>query len=235
MSVIGTGELTIPILQHKRLVKPLMDIGTPHLRGVIPVLLVICNIQIGLDLTCLDCPGTGQCGGGNGYCTGDTGNPQVPCVENPTTKQYSPVCAAGINCGGQCSGSCGSAAVFGWSCQYDSSTNTHSCKFDKSKWWVMFLWVLFFLIVLALLIAAAYYLLKPKPQTPAPIIEVPRTPPTTVIVQQPSIEKIPTVTIPVTTVGGFPITGPPSTVVAPLTTTAIGAPHITGLSSAFYA
>ena len=120
------------------------------------------------NLTCIDCPLGASCGSHGGYCDGDTGNPQVPCVEDTTTQKFVPACTPGVGCGGQCSGGCGAGAAFGKTCQLDPITGTYQCKFDKSKWWVILLWIIFFLLVIALVAFLVWRFLIRKP-TPAVI------------------------------------------------------------------
>ena len=43
-------------------------------------------------------------------------------------------------------------AAFGWTCQFDSVGQVFNCKFDRSKWWIMLLWVLFFFFVLVIIL-----------------------------------------------------------------------------------
>lgn len=163
------------------------------------------------NLTCIDCKVGAQCGDNGGFCKGETGNPEAVCLENSTTKKYSAACTDSTGCGGQCSGDCGASGVFGWTCQYDSSNKTYGCKFDRSRWWVMFLWILLFLIILILLIGLVVWLLKPKKTSTTVVVEPP--PSVQVPVNNPSVTVGMNNSTPVP-VNMTPNVNPPTSVIA---------------------
>jgi len=132
-----------------------------------------------VNLTCLDCPVNGLCGGENGYCNGSTAS-NAPCIENPETQTWSANCTEN-KCGGQCGGDCPGKA-FGVTCQLDEFTGLYKCAFDKGKWWALFLWLLFFVLIIVVIIIGIVIAVRlkhkktPMPVTKTPIVEIAATP-----------------------------------------------------------
>ncbi len=134
-----------------------------------------------VNLTCLDCPSGSNCGDKNGYCDGNTNNPEVVCLEDPVSKTYAPDCYEGAPCGGQCSGNC-RGKVFGVTCQ--NVEGIYQCRFDRSKWWIILLWAIFFVVILALFIFFFVWLFRRKKVTNV-IVQQPIQQPIQQPVQQP--------------------------------------------------
>lgn len=115
-----------------------------------------------VNMKCVDCAGA-LCGEHNGYCSGETGNPNVACTQIAGEK-FTAACEVTGPCGGSCDGKCKNS-VFGYTCQFDNNLQIYKCKFDKSKWWVILLWILLFLVIIGLIVGLSVWLFAPKTKT----------------------------------------------------------------------
>ena len=96
---------------------------------------------------------TTHCGDNGGFCKGGTGNPNIPCVQNPTTKRWAPQCT-GI-CAGTCPGACGLSEWVAFSrCGINTTTRNNQCRASISQWksWLVYGLIFLFLILLIIIV-----------------------------------------------------------------------------------
>ena len=92
------------------------------------------------------------------YCKGTLVNANAICEENLTTKVWSVVCRDNGNCGGECSGACGSREWYAFSqCNLLDGVYTCTTSFSQWKSWLFYILIILFIIILCLLI---YYTTK---------------------------------------------------------------------------
>jgi len=102
---------------------------------------------------CLSCQSL-SCGGGNGFCKGDTGNKTATCVQDQSKKTFSTDCSTSTVCGGNCSGACGIGEWFLFQKCINENKTEFKCQtsFTQYKSYVTYAVLLLFLALLIYLI-----------------------------------------------------------------------------------